>query len=175
MTGDNISDALVALLRSRRKWDEAPGLYLIYGEGGSIRFSRKSVVPESGWDERPPLTLARFACAMEHAPPGLIASVAPEGFMGVVFRFEAWAVKQPDDPIGAMHAHDMQRARMLHVHPARVEQRCAWAVTREGTHYRASQVRGSRDVEASAVTEGAGGLVPESLARIIRAMSSGVN
>jgi hypothetical protein len=168
-----VSDVLTGMLRSRVKWDEAPGLYFIYEVKGAVRISRRSVVPEPMWAERPPETLARFAFAMEHAPPGSLASIAPEGFMGAAFRCETWSVIMPPgaDAATEAHARELQDARMLSLHPQRVESRFAWAVTRDGTHHFASQVRGEDEVTAGTPDEPAEGLIPSSLARIVRALA----
>ena len=180
-----ITEALTALLKSRTEWDEAPGLHFLYRHAGAVRVSPDSIVPDSIWPEVPTYALPGMAETLEECA-GLLSAVAPPGLIGpvfrcemwligAVFRCEMWRVQAPQsDPVAACQALDMQHARRLHEHPDRVEQRCAWAVTRDGGHYVAEQARGERriDVRKAATVKG---LIPESLERIVRAISAGVN
>lgn len=170
-----ICQALADLLRSRTEWDEAPGLHLLYREAGGVRVSGDSLIPSFAWAGRPPETLWAFAAGLEGAPAGMLAALAPDEFAGVVFRFEGWGVEQHDPgPSERARIEAMQQARQLHLHPGRVEERCAWAVTRDGTNYMAKQARGGEAI--SHRMEGQiTGLIPSSLTRMIRALSAGVN
>lgn len=170
-----ICQALEGLLWSRTDWDEAPALLFLYRDGGTVRISGTSIIPSFAWAERPPETLWEFAAVLEEAPDGTLGALAPGYFAGVVFRFEGWGVTLPkNDPAAAYLAQRMQQARQLDQHPDRVEERCAWAVTRDGTHYMAKQPRGG-DAAAQKVDGKIKGLIPSSLTRMIRALSAGVN
>jgi len=181
-----ITEALTALLKSRTEWDEAPGLHFLYRHAGAVRVSPDSIVPDSIWPEVPTYALPGMAETLEECA-GLLSAVAPPGLIGpvfrcemwligAVFRCEMWRVQAPQsDPVAACQALDMQHARRLHEHPDRVEQRCAWAVTRDGGHYVAEQARGERRIDVRKAYGTVKGLIPESLERIVRAISAGVN
>lgn len=171
-----ICEALTALLKSRTEWDEAPGLYFLYAEHGNVRVSAESLIPATAWAERPPETLAVFADVLSVMPPGMLSMIAPLSLIGAVFRCEAWKViGSDDDPVAACQLIDAQRARRLDVHPDRIEERTAWAVTRDGAQYVASQARGERRIDSQKVDGAVRGLIPKSLERIVRAISAGVN
>jgi hypothetical protein len=174
-TADAVCAALTALLRSRTAWDEAPGLYLLYRDGGTVRTGRP-VLPAAAWDERPPETLAFLAGALELLPGTALAAFcqAPGSFIGAVFRCESWCVSARRGTARMSEMAAMGQARKLHQHPERIEQRTAWAVTRDGASYVASQVRGRDEIDARRAGS-ASGLVPESLLRMTRALSAGVN
>ena len=42
---EKILDAVEAEVRARVEWDECPGLYFLYLEGGEARVSRKEIFP----------------------------------------------------------------------------------------------------------------------------------
>lgn len=87
---EKILDALEAEIKDRAEWDEAPGLYFLYLEGGEARVSQ-APVPVFLWESDPPRGLARMAACLGDFS-GLLQSVAPEGLHGAAFRCEAWAV-----------------------------------------------------------------------------------
>lgn len=177
---DRICAALESLLRERTEWDEAPDLHFMYAEGSRIRLSRpEALVPRFVWAGEAPPTykLAALADALiEMLPPDVMLAITPRALVGVVFRFETWSVRVPNsaDRAAQKYATAMHSDRMLHEHPDRVESRMAWAVTREGGHWTATQERGS-DVIRTGRAPLARGLVPESLEKIISAMSAGLN
>lgn len=180
MTGtEGVCEALTAMLRARTGWDEAPGLYFIYREDGQIRLSPRSVMPDVIWAGVPTHALAAISRLMQK-DTSLLSAGAPPELLGAVFRCEAFAVMEPkDDPVAAVQLVDARRARKLHEHPDRVEQRCAYAVTRDGAQYMASQVRGEKAITARKAASGGDGpmtgLIPDSLARIVQAFSTGLN
>ena len=109
------------------------------------------------------------------ATPGMLAALAPRDLIGAAFRFESRTVITAAADAGRTEeVRAAARARKLSSHPGRVAQRCAWAVTRDGTNYTAAQTRGSDTVESSRA-DGSTGMIPDSLLRIIRAVSAGVN
>jgi hypothetical protein len=116
--------ALRALVGSRSRWDEAPGLFLMWQRGGECEM----------WQIR--------------RRPG-------EG---------------PREALLALLAQ-----RRLNEHPDRVETRAAWAVTQTGKLYSAILERGSDVAEAASEAPGVGGMIPDSLRRLMHAFISGAN
>lgn len=169
---DQVLSALTGLLDSRAEWDEAPGLYFLYAEDGTLRLSANSILPDGVWTGVPTYALAAIADEFgEHA--GLLAAVAPPGLLGTVFRCEMWGVAVPAASEELEEAKAMHRARQLEHHPDRTEQRHAWAVLRDGGTYVAVQPRGGEATARRAA--GVSGLIPGSLARITRAICAEVN
>ena len=149
---DRICAALEDLLRSRSEWDEAPDVHFMYAEDGGIRFSDpEALVPSLIWagDIPPTYKLAAMAGALaDGLPPGMLAAVAPRSIVAAVFRFEAWSVKvslEAGEP-AKKYARALHQERMLHQHPDRTESRMAWAVTREHSHWLATQERVSGEI-----------------------------
>lgn len=172
---DRVCAALTDLIRSRTEWDEAPGLYFIYTDNGTMRLSEESIVPDAIWPEVPTYGLAAVAGTIHGSDLGrILRAVAPPNLIGTVFRCEMWGVAMPVGAPGRGHAEEMHRQRRLAEHPDRTEQRIAWAVLRDGAQFTAMQDRGSDEVTARRVT-GTKGLIPDSLARITRAIKAEVN
>ena len=172
---DRVCAAITGLLESRTRWDEAPGLYFLYADDGTMRLSEHSIVPDEIWPEVPTRGLAAMAEAVHGSGIGmLLRAAAPPNLLGSVFRCETWGVMMSPDSLGREHAEALHRQRRLDEHPDRVEQRIAWAVLRDGAQFFARQNRGSDEIQAQRVT-GTTGLIPDSLARITRAITGGVN
>ncbi len=162
--------ALADLLRARTEWEEPPVLLFAYFEDGAVRISDRSLVPSWMWDKGPPaLVLEHLANgAMASPVQKVMAAVARETFFGVVFRVETWMVKAPvTDAAAVESANRAARRREIYRHPARVESRTAWAMTRVGMLY-AIQDRGS-DVDVRSV-KGLEGTVPDALTTMFRAV-----
>jgi hypothetical protein len=173
---DRVCAALTGLLESRTGWDEAPGLYFLYADDGEMHLSEHSIIPDSDWPEVPTQGLAAMAEAVHGSRMGaFLRAAAPRNLLGSVFRCETWGVVMAPDSPARGHAEALQRQRRLNEHPDRVEQRLAWAVLRDGAQFFAKQDRGSDDILAQRVTGTTRGLIPDSLARITRAITAGVN
>ena len=166
-----VTGALTAMLSERAEWDEAPALLFLYRDSGGYRYSDASLISDSDWDCRPPVTLHRFAVMTEMPDVGrMLSAVAPHNLAGAVFRCESWAVTQRKGDVMSPEWRGH-----LHEHPDRVETRTAFAVMCDGSMWAASQQRGSDQVTAERLDGETTGLIPESLHRIVRALTSGVN
>jgi hypothetical protein len=174
---DRVCTALTGLLESRTEWDEAPGLYFLYAHDGEMRLSERSIVPDEIWPSVPTRGLAAMAQVITEGPLGeLLKAVAPPNLAGTVFLCEVWGVTMArDDSPAREHAEALLAERRLSEHPGRVEQRIAWAVLRDGAQFFAKQDRGSEEVTAQRVTVTTTGLIPDSLARITRAVTAEAN
>ena len=172
---DQVMDALVAEVKSRTEWDEAPALFFLYLEGGRCRPSPLPLPGEIWAMDAPPRVLARLAGGSREFS-GLLQAAAPEGLFGAAFRCEAWAVtggkpgSERDREVTAA-----SRARRLHVHPDRVESRCMYAVDRAGTTYAAMVARGEARVKRSVSYRKPGrpdfaGIIPDALDRLVTAV-----
>lgn len=169
---DLVMETLVAEVRNRTGWDEAPGLYFLYLEGGKCRASALPVPDEMWALDAPPRMLSRMADGLGEFS-GLLSSVAPEGLFGAAFRCEAWVVA------GGKPGSERERevtaasqARRLHVHPDRVESRCMYGVDRTGNTYSATQARGDGEVKRSVSYRKPGrpdfdGIIPSALDRLV--------
>lgn len=169
---EKILDALEAEARSRAEWDEAPGLYFLYLEGGEARVSQVPV-PDFLWEtDAPPRVLARMAGGLGDFS-GLLQSAAPGSLFGAAFRCEAWVVDAGMP--GTERRSEVSAASMakqLHIHPDRVESRCVYAVDRAGNTYSATQAKGSADVRRSVSYRKPGvpgftGIIPSALDRLV--------
>lgn len=170
---DAIADMLVAEIKSRTEWDEAPALYTLYVDGGRARVAHLPF-PEVVWSfGEPAAILASIADAGVDGAPAL-QSVAPAGLYGAAFRCEAWQVdggkagtEQRRQALADSHA------RRLSVRPDRVEIRCVYAVDRAGITYAAVQKRGDSDIQRSITYpkpgDGFAGTVPDALDRLVTA------
>lgn len=174
-TTERVLDALEAEVRSRTQWDEAPGLYFMYLEGGKACVSQVPV-PDFMWEsDAPPRVLARMAACLGDFT-GLLQAAAPEGLHGAAFRFEGWAVDAGmpgTERRSEVSAASM--ARQLHVHPDRVETRCMYAVDRGGSTYSAVLARGETEARRSVSyrkpgVPGVTGIIPESLDKLVTAL-----
>ena len=175
---DAICAALEGLLRSRTEWDEAPDLHFMYREDGRMRLSDdEALVPGMVWgdDVPPPYRLDAMSRSLSMLPPGVLAALVPRTLIAVVFRCETWGVLSPvADRAARKYAEALHAERRLSEHPDRVESRLAWAVTREHSHWTATLDR-LTGTTASGPAESPGGLIPESLARIISEITAEVN
>ncbi len=167
-----VMDALAAEVESRTGWDEPPGLYFLYLEGGKCRASLLPL-PDEVWSlDAPPRVLARLADGAGEFSE-LLSSVAPEGLHGAAFRCEAWVVeagKPGTERYSEVTAASM--ARRLDVHPDRVESRCMYGVDRAGITYSATLARGSDEVKRSVSYRKPGrpdfaGIIPDALDRLV--------
>lgn len=177
MSRDGICEALTALLRQRTEWDEAPCLYFAYRDDDGIRLSEEdAIVPRDTWDGAHPAAVVGYlASSVRGMAAGAIGALVPSNLEGVVLRFETWGV-QPSalPPAEREMAEAMHRVRRLSEHPARIEQRYAWAVMRDGKHYAAFQSRGEKAITARKVDKQSG-LIPESLEGLLHAFSAAAN
>ena len=168
---DAIADALVAEVKSRTEWDEAPALYTFYVESGRCRLAQIPL-PEMVWAmDEPARVLASFASAgLDEAVT--LQAVAPPGLYGAAFRCEAWEVN------GGKPGTDQRRqaladskARRLKDRPDRLEIRTIYGVDRGGVTYAAVQRRGETDVRRSIAYPKPGhwfaGTVPNALDRMV--------
>lgn len=177
---DLIAGALVAEVKSRRKWDEPPSLYTMRVGAGRCELAQIPI-PNAMWTmDRPPMILARMAAAVEDGPFGdLLRSAAPPDLYGCAFRCEAWQViSGPGDSPRAREMHEAARAKKLYRHPDRVEVRQMMAVDRGGATYSVTQERGSTEVQHLVSYPSPdddaqfAGLIAESLDGLVRGMLS---
>lgn len=164
--------ALADLLRARTEWDEPPALHFAYFEDGAVRISPFSLVPDWMWSKGPPsYVLEALANGLMTSPlQGTLAAVAPETFFGVVWRSEAWMAKAPVSDTEAVASLNRAAARrQIYAHPARVECRNAWAMTRTGMLW-ASQERGGEVISRPARKKDIEGTVPDALTTMFRAV-----
>lgn len=130
---DAVSAALRAEIRGRARWEELPGLYTMYVEGGRCHL-RVLPVPDRLWfggtPERVMLHLAgrldMFAPALRRAAQG--------GLYGMAFRSETWHVRNPEDDPAAQAAAAAFPGPLAE-HPDRIEARQIYAVDRAGVTY----------------------------------------
>jgi hypothetical protein len=169
-----VMDTLVAEVKSRTEWDEAPALYFLYLEDGKCRASALPL-PDALWAvDAPPRVLARLAEGAGDFS-ALLSSVAPEGLHGAAFRCEAWVVeagKPGTERYSEAVAASM--GRRLDSHPERVESRCMYAVDRAGATFSATQARGDGEVRESVTYRKPGhpdftGIIPNALDRLVTA------
>ena len=166
-----IADALVAEIKSRTEWDEAPALYTFYVENGQCRLAQIPV-PEMLWSiNEPPIVLASLADAgLDGA--SLLQSAAPAGLYGAAFRCEAWEVDggKPGTEQRRQALAD-SKARRLKDRPDRFEIRSIYGVDRAGITYAAAQRRGETDVRRSIAYpkpgHGFAGTIPNALDRLV--------
>lgn len=172
---EQVLAALAAEVAGRAKWDEPPGLYFLYLEGGRCH-ARRIGVPDAVWaSDAPPRVLAAMAdCFGDHS--GLLRAAAPEELHGAGFYCETWTVEQPE--AGTAARSEVMADAMAHkiwTRPDRVEARTMWAVDRAGTVYGAILRRGiDAAPRVTATYPKAGrrisGDVPVALERIVTAM-----
>ena len=176
MSRNGVCEALTAALRERTDWDEAPCLYGMYREHDGVRLS--SVMPEGVWPSGAPAQiLAGLAANVSQLRPDALAALTSPAFFGMAFRTEVWGVRQTAKSDGAMKAQLRSAIATVprpSLHPDRVEQRFMWAVTSDGAHYVAMQIRGERAILARKPDEHEG-LIPQALECIIRAFTVGAN
>ncbi len=166
-----IADALVAEIKSRTEWDEAPALYTFYVESGRCRLAQIPL-PEMVWSlAAPPAVLASFADAgLDEAVT--LQAVAPPGLYGAAFRCEAWEVDggKPGTEQRRQALAD-SKARRLNTRPDRVEVRSIYGVDRAGVTYSAVQRRGETGVRRSIAYpkpgHGFAGTIPNALDRLV--------
>lgn len=172
---DLVMDALVAEVKARAAWDEAPALYFLYLHEGKCH-ARPVPVPDALWAAgTPPRVLARMADGLGEFS-SLLSAAAPEGLHGAAFRCEAWAVESGKP--GTERESEVSAAslaRKLHLHPDRVESRCVYAVDRAGITYSAMQARGEDEVRRAVSYPKPGrpeldGIIPEALDRLVTAL-----
>lgn len=171
---DRIMDTLVAEVKSRTEWDEAPALYFLYLEAGQCRASALPLPDEIWAIDAPPRVLAQLADGAGELS-GLLSAVAPEGLHGAAFRCEAWVVEAGTP--GTERYSEVTAASMgrrLDTHPDRVESRCMYGVDRAGNTYSATQARGEADVKQSVSYRKPGrpdfsGIIPNALDRLVMA------
>jgi hypothetical protein len=172
---DRVMAAVAAEVRGRTEWDEAPGLYFMYLSGGGCVL-RPLPVPDGIWArDRPPRVLSAMASGLGDFS-GLLQRVAPEGLHGAAFRCEAWCVTGGKP--GSARAAEVtaaSRARLLHLHPDRVEARNMFAVDRAGITYSAMQARGDAEVRTQVHYPRPGGpaitgTIPAALDRLVTAL-----
>jgi hypothetical protein len=167
--------ALADLLRARTEWDEPPALLFAYFEDGAVRISDRSLVPSWMWEKGPPtLVLEHLANGVMASPvQKVMAAVAPETFFGVAWRSEAWMASAPVRDTEAVESlNRAAQRRQIKNHPARVECRNVWAMTRVGMLW-AQQVRGSDEVDSRpARKKDIEGTVPDALTTMFRAVVS---
>jgi hypothetical protein len=163
--------ALADLLRARSEWDEPPVLLFAYFEDGAVRISDRSLVPGWMWSKGPPaLVLESLANAAWHSPvQKVLAAVTLETFFGVAWRSEVWMAQALVSDTQAVASLNRAAARRrLFAHPARVECRNVWAMTRVGMLW-ASQERGSPEVDSRpARKKDIEGTVPDALTTLFR-------
>ena len=172
---DKIASAVATEIAERSEWDEPPGLYFLYLEGGEPRLSQVSI-PDRVWaQDRPPQVLDAMSRVMDEWGP-VLAAIAPAGLHGAGFYCESWMVEQPEP--GTAERSEVQaaaHAHRLHERPDKVEARSMWAVDRAGITYGAVLRRG---IDAEPQTQvsypGPGrrlsGTIPAALERIVAAL-----
>jgi hypothetical protein len=167
--------ALADLLRARTEWDEPPALTLAFYADGAVRISDRALVPDQVWSKGPPAHVLEYLANSLTSQPlqGRLAAVAPETFFGVVWRSEAWMASAPVRDTEAVESlNRAAQRRQIKNHPARVECRNVWAMTRVGMLW-AQQVRGSDEVDSRpARKKDIEGTVPDALTTMFRAVVS---
>jgi hypothetical protein len=172
---EKISQCLAAEVEGRAAWDEPPGLYFLYLEGGKPRLSGLRF-PDGIWASgRPPEVLDAVSRCWDDFR-GLLRQAAPQALHGAAFRCEMWRVETPpEDSPEYQEARRMALQRRLREHLDRVEGRSMWAVDRAGIAYGAVLDRGTAHARvmpprypgaAGRIT----GTIPEALDRIVTAM-----
>lgn len=172
---ERIAAGLAAEVGSRVCWDEPPGLWFLYLQGGEAVL-RHIDLPLFIWTlDRPPVVPSRLADGLGEFS-GLLSSAAPEGLHGAAFYTETWTVAEP--PAGTAERSELlsdSYAHRLHLRPDRVEARSMWAVDRAGITYGAL-LRRDLDKEPRTQVSATGpgrqirGGVPAALERIVSAM-----
>lgn len=170
---DRIAESLAAEVGSRTEWDEPPGLWFLYLEGGQPRLSQIPL-PEVIWTAaRPPAVLAAMSNGLGDFRD-LLQAAAPEGLHGAAFYCELWMARTT--PGTAEHSEMAVAARKHEIHkqPGRIEARSMWAVDRAGITYCAEQQRGD-GVQSHVMYPKPGGprvtgAIPAALDRIVTAM-----
>lgn len=151
-TAESVKEQLVAHLRSRTEWDEAPALYTIHqGPKESARLVQMPV-PELVWQSvpHPPSAVAAVASAASRMPrvpdgPHLLVPPGCGRLLGVAFRYEAYALSSDSASAPVLEAIRRRQARgsvpRFKDIEGRMEQRCITAVDRDGGRYMASSDR----------------------------------
>jgi hypothetical protein len=146
-------------------------LSFLYLEGGEPAL-RAVPVPDAMWGiDRPPQVLdAMSRCLGDFE--WLLRSAAPEGLHGAAFRCEAWTVESKPGAGDEEEVKRESRAKRLHLHPRRVEERSMWAVDRAGILYGAMLARGGAPARVQVDYPKPGGrlitgTIPEALERIV--------
>lgn len=173
--GDSGQDTLLAALTAvetrmgeRRGWDQKPRLWTLHLPDMDLPCLHLRVMPEHLWrgPGHPIDGLVNYAARLPDPRPGLPEAAfadSPDGFCGVAFMSEGYAVAPQDltpQEMDRIHAGE----RLTLTHPARREIRTVAAADINGRIYHVQRFRGEQPTRR--ITTADRGYIPWALGRI---------
>jgi hypothetical protein len=127
-----VRQCLEAMLAAT-SWDTPPSLHCLYFDGHLVRPGGLEIVPSEAWaDEPPEVVLAKAAQHFGASSALSLVAIHMPTLCGVAFSCETWNVHYEPGSAEETEVRRMESAGVLHLHPDRVEERWAWAATRQG-------------------------------------------
>jgi hypothetical protein len=168
-------------IRSGISWDECPGLSFIYEMDDGWHLI-EIPVPEAVWNPEPAASLMSIARGMEVVSLQLedlmsqLTDAKPPEWRGAGFFSESWTVEQEPGPDGQADEVllEMQKARMLSIHPSRQEAKCWWVMLSDDTFISAVLHRdGTGHAKIFPDPSQHAGRIPDALTIIVKTIARG--